>query len=153
MVWTKEVFYTYDEAPKLAKRFQKLQPYLCVYLLTAGGDGFNDDEREFLHYFGIVVWKMMSKGTKSLMEISAETIEKFEKSNWDMVEYFAGEKKEIDFLAHVELIMAKYNQKNVLKYVLESLMEHDPDDAIIRDDKKGEMFIYLKTVVDCLDQV
>jgi len=95
----------------------------------------------------------MSKGTKSLMEISAETIEKFEKSNWDMVEYFAGEKKEIDFLAHVELIMAKYNQKNVLKYVLESLMEHDPDDAIIRDDKKGEMFIYLKTVVDCLDQV
>ena len=150
--WKEVAGTSLEEAPKHAQRFGKLQPFLNVYLLGVGGDGLTHDERGVLLYVGMVVWRIMAKGNKKLTEVSGETIDKFEKSNWEMVEYFAGENKETDFLAQVEVIMGEYNQKNVLKYVLESLIEHDPDDAILRDDKIGEMFIYLKTVIDCLDQ-
>ena len=150
--WNEVAGTSIQEAPKQAQRFQKLQPFLSVYLLGAGGDDLTRDEREVLFYVGMVVWRIMAKGNKKLTEVSGETIDKFENSNWEMVEYFAGEKKETDFIAQLEVIMGKYNQKHVLKYVLEALMERDSDDAILRDDKIGEMFIYLKTVVDCLDQ-
>ncbi len=44
-----------EDAPKLAQRFQKLQPFLAVYLLAAGGDELNRDERELLFYLGMAV--------------------------------------------------------------------------------------------------
>jgi hypothetical protein len=141
-----------QDAPKLAQRFQKLQPFLNVYLLAAGGDELNRDERELLFYLGMVVWKMMAKGAKELTQVSSNTIDKEEEKNWDMLNYLSGESKSFDFVNTVESIVAGYNQKNILKYVVEALEEHDTEEGNIRDDKKGEMFIYLKTVIDCLDQ-
>ena len=141
-----------EDAPKLAQRFQKLQPFLAVYLLAEGGDELNRDERELLFYLGMAVWKMMAKGAKDLTQVSSDSIEKEEEKNWDMINYLFGEKKNLDFLNTVESIVTGYNQKNVLKYVVEALEEHEPEEGNIRDDKKGEMFVYLKTVIDCLDQ-
>jgi hypothetical protein len=141
-----------EDAPKFARRFQKSQPFLAVYLLAVGGDELNRDDRELLFYLGMVVWKIMSKGARDLTQISSDSIEKAEERNWDMVDYLRGEDKNFDFFNTVESIMTGYNQKNVLKYAVEALIEHDPEEGNIRDDKKGEMFIYLKTVIDCLDQ-
>jgi hypothetical protein len=140
------------DAPKLAQRFQKLQPLLAVYLLAVGGDELNRDERELLFYLGMVVWKMMAKGAKDLTQVSSNSIDKEEEKNWDMVNYLSGENKNFDFVNTAESIIAGYNQKNILKYVVETFEERDPEEGNIRDDKKGEMFIYLKTVIDCLDQ-
>ncbi len=140
------------DAPKLAQQFQKLQPFLAVYLLAAGGNELNRDERELLFYLGMVVWKMMTKGAKDLTQVSSDSIDKEEEKNWDMISYLAGEKKDFDFLVTVESILTGYNRKNVLKYVVETLGEHNPEEGNIRNDKKGEMFIYLKTLIDCLDQ-
>lgn len=141
-----------EDAPKLAQRFQKLQPFLAVYLLAAGGDELNRDEIELLFYLGTVVWKMMAKGTRDLTQVSSDNIEKAEEKNWDMINYLSGENKNFDFFNTVQSIITGYNQKNVLKYVVEALEEHDPEEGNIRDDKKGAIFIYLKTVIDCLDQ-
>ena len=151
-IWNEVAVTTIEEVPKQAQRFRKLQPFLSVYLLGIGGDGLTREEREVLFYVGMVVWRIMAKGNKKLTEVSGETIDKFEKNNWEMVGYFVSENKEVDFIAQLEVIIEGYKQKHVLKYVMESLMEHDPDDTVLRDDKIGEMFIYLKTVVDCLDQ-
>ncbi len=151
-IWKEVGGMSLEDAPKLAQRFQKLQPFLAVYLLAAGGDELNHDERELLFYLGMAVWKMMAKGAKELTQVSSNSIDKEEEKNWDMINYLAGENKNFDFLNTVESIVTGYNQKNVLKYVVEALEEHDLEEGDIRDDKKGEMFVYLKTIIDCLDQ-
>jgi hypothetical protein len=140
------------DAPAIAKRFQKLQPFLSTYLLAVGGDELNRDERELLFYLGLVVWKIMAKGDKKLEEVSSEAIEEAEKKNLNMVNYLSEENKDFDFIKTVESIIKEYNQKNVLKYVVEALEEHDPEEGNLRDESIGPMFIYLKTVIDCLDQ-
>ena len=45
-----------------------------------------------------------------------------------------------------------YNQIEVLRYVVEALMEELETDSEVRDEYIGIMMIYLKTVIDCLDQ-
>ena len=46
----------------------------------------------------------------------------------------------------------KWIAQEVLKYVVEALMEETEEDALIRDDNKGIMMIYLKTIIDCFDE-
>ena len=48
------------------------------------------------------------------------------------------------------MFFKEYNQRNVLRYIVESLFEDD--DPHIRPDRKGLIFFDLKTVLDCLDQ-
>jgi hypothetical protein len=140
------------DAPLIAKEFSSQQPYVSVYLLASGGDELNQDEREVLYYVGLMVWKIMTKGSKKIEKISAEALENAEDNNWAMVEDLSKVKEEIDFIKVIESFVENYNQKNVLKYVLEVLLEHDPDEVNLRKQNIGMMFIYLKTVIDCLDQ-
>lgn len=151
-IWKEVGSISLRDAPTIAKRFQKLQPFLSTYLLAVGGDELNRDEGELLFYLGLVVWKIMSKGDKDLREVSSEAIEETEKKNWDMITYLSEENKDFDFIKTVESIIKEYNQKNVLKYIVEALEEHDPEEVNLRDENIGQMFIYLKTVIDCLDQ-
>jgi len=44
-----------------------------------------------------------------------------------------------------------YGQPEVLKHVVEALMEEPEEGCLIRDANKGIMFLDLKTVIDCFD--
>lgn len=141
-----------EDAPLIAKEFPRQQPFISTYLLAAGGDELNQDERQILYYIGLVVWKIMTKGDKKIKRISPAVIEEAEDKNWKMLNYLSKEKNDLDFIKAAESIVEKYNQKTVLKYVVEALEEHNPEEGNLRDQSIGTMFIYLKTVIDCLDQ-
>ena len=66
--------------------------------------------------------------------------------------HLSKERNDLDFIKATKSIVESCNQKNVLKYVVESLKEHNPEQGNLRDQSIGMMFIYLKTVIDCLDQ-
>ncbi|MFH1258935.1 MAG: hypothetical protein ABII74_03840 [Elusimicrobiota bacterium] len=141
-----------EDVPDWIKDFNEFQPELCVYLLAIDEELFNQDEREILFYLGFVIYKIMSKGNKPLKKVSLKAIEAAEQKNWDMAGYLAGETKDAEFEKEMAGIIGKYNQKNVWRYITEALVEDDPDDGDLRESSKGPMFIYLKTVLDCLDQ-
>ena len=141
-----------EDAPPIAEEFSKQQLFLRTYLLAAGGDELNQDEREIPFYVGLVVWKIMTKGNKKIRKISPAVIEEAEDKNWKMINYLSKEKNNLDFIKAAESIVESCNQKNVLKYVVEALKKHNPEQGNLRDQSIGMMFIYLKTVIDCLDQ-
>lgn len=70
-----------EDAPPIAEEFSKQQLFLRTYLLAAGGDELNQDEREILFYVGLVVWKIMTKGNKKIRKISPAVIEEAEDKN------------------------------------------------------------------------
>lgn len=118
--------------------------------MACGSDIFNQDERELLLYLGVVVWQIMSQGSTSLPKIKENTVDKVENSNMKMIEYLKGE-SDTGFIDTVEKIINNYSQPEVLKYVIEALMEETEEGCLIRDENKGIMAIYLKTVIDCLN--
>jgi len=140
-----------QKMPKLVYLMSKEQPVVFAYLMAVGNDIFNQDERELLFYLGIVVWQLMSQGTTPLPKVTEETLDKTEESNMKTIEYLEGE-SEVGFIETVERIVGNYNQREVLRYVIEALMEESDEECLIRDEYKGMMVIYLKTVIDCFDK-
>ncbi|MDZ7260934.1 MAG: hypothetical protein ONB05_02280 [candidate division KSB1 bacterium] len=150
--WQEQAQMSPLEVPQLINRISKQQPLLLAYLMAVDQGILNQDERELLLYLGIAVWRMMSQGDKKLVKVSEKRLEQAIQKNEKMLEYLEGEPTQ-NFDQTVEMIFKDYNQKEVLKYVIEALFEEEEDEEEnIRDEVKGLMAMDLKTVIDCLDQ-
>ena len=139
------------EIPKMAYRMREEQPVILAYLLTAGTDILNQDERELLLYLGMVVWQMMSQGSRPLVKITEDVVDEMERSNMKVVEYLKNE-PETGFIKVTKEMIENYPQPEVLKYIVEALMEEQEEGCVIRNENKGMMMLYLKTVIDCFDR-
>ena len=140
------------DAPDLVSRMSDEQPLLLAYLTTMGEEDFDQDERELLLYIGIVVWQIMKEGADELPRIEESTLEEVEKQNLAMLEYLQAE-PESDFEDTVKIIFENYNQTEVLRYVLDAIMEETEEGTQVRDENKGLMLYFLKNLIDCLDTV
>ena len=137
------------ETERQIARLSRDQPALLSYLMGSNDDHYNFDEKQLLLFIGVNVFLMLSKGDKKLAQVSMDDIEAAQQKNIEMFEYL---EKEIpgEFQKTTDMIFKEYNQKNMLRYVIETLF--DDDDSHIRADRKGLIFFDLKTVLDCLDQ-
>ena len=135
------------------QKFSERQPMMLAYLMAMGDNMLNENERELLLYLGTAVWQMMEKGGKQLRTVTESELENFEDQNFKMLEYLENEPDE-DFNRTVGKIIEGYEQKEVLRYVVEALFEGEEEEDIpsIRKDFIGQIFIFLKIIIDCLDQ-
>lgn len=148
MTWKRIGGMSASQIPELIQQMQRQQPVILVYLMASGGDTLNGEERELLLYLGVVVWQIMLQGDIQPPQVSEETLAEAETSNTKMLEYLGGE-SESNFIETTKVILNNYAQPEVLRYVTEVLMEDDED--LVREDNKGMICIFLKTVIDCLN--
>lgn len=141
-----------DGALKIINKMKKEQIELLIFLLSAGDDLENDEQRELMVYLGVVIWRIMSAGKKKTPGIPHDLIGAKYDTNIQMLEYLADE-PEKDFYKTTEMIIQNYHQPEVLRYVVETLSEDATEDKIVNNDNIGQFFICLKTVIDCFDQV
>jgi len=139
-----------DDVMSLITKFSKEQPSALMYLMAAGDDIFNEDEREILMYLGTNVWRMMSKGEKPLSMVSDKNLFQAEDVNIKTLEEMMGESPG-DFIAVADNLVKNYNQVEILGYLVTALTEEGDDDVEIREDSQGLMLICLKSLLDCLD--
>ena len=127
----------------LAKKMAALAPLIDEFVVQrmVKFDG--------LLFLGINISQMMNKTGGVADQVSMENIEAAQEKNIQMFEYLESEIPG-DFEHTTAMIFKEYNQKNVLRYVIETLF--DDDDPHIRPDRKGLIFFDLKTILDCLDQ-
>ncbi len=137
--------------PKLINQFAKEQPFVLGYLMAVDNELLNEDERELLFYLGTVVWRMMSQGEKPLPKVTEDMIFAAEDDNFKMLQLLEGEDEAGVYDTTAKMI-SSYNQPEVLRYVVEALMEEDEEGVDIREANVGMMMIYLKTVIDCFDK-
>ncbi|MBN2090483.1 hypothetical protein JW964_12790 [candidate division KSB1 bacterium] len=138
------------EIPEIIEQFADDQPLILAFLMSAYDDILNQVELEALLYLGVAVWKMMRHGRKIPAMVTEKRLDEVEATNLKMLEYLDGE-SERDFENTVRMIIDNYNQVEVLRFVIEELMEESEDDEDFRDENIGIMMIALKTVIDCLD--
>ena len=139
------------EARKLAHRMQREQPGIQAYLLAVDQDILNQHERELLLYMGTVVWQAMARGTgRFLPRVMIRTIEEAEARNLQMLERLEG-KSEAAFENTAREMAASCGQSELLKYVIETLMEKPEKGCVIRDRSRGVMMLDLKSVLDAFD--
>ncbi|MBN1351740.1 hypothetical protein JXJ21_20160 [candidate division KSB1 bacterium] len=151
--WKRQAQLTPSKIQTVVRDFSESQPMILAYLMAMSDSLLNESESELLLYLGTTVWQMMEAGAHNIELVTETTLEEIEDKNMKMLEYLEGESED-DFIQTVEKIIEGYNQKEVLRYVVEALFESDEDDGQgeIRDEMIGQIFIFLKVIIDCLDQ-
>ncbi len=150
-IWKKAGGISPEKGPEMIKRMSKQQPLILAYLMSTGDDVLSQEERELLLYLGVDVWQIMFQGTTQLPKVTEKVLDEIEDSNMKMLEYLEDE-SEGGFIDTVEKIINNYNQREVLRYVVEAIMEEPEEGSMIGDENTGIMMIYLKTVIDCFDK-
>jgi len=148
--WQRLAVQSARDAQKLINRMSKEQPVILAYLMAVDNDVFNQSEREVLLFLGVAVWQIMLQGNRPLPKVTEEILDNAEAGNLKMAEYLRGETEE-GFEGATKKIIGSYRQPEVLRYVVEAIMEDTEESCPIREENKGFMFLDLKTVIDCFD--
>jgi hypothetical protein len=149
-VWQDMAQVSADEAPRFVQQMEEEQPAVMVYLLAVGEALFNQHEQEIIFYLGMVVWQVMKQGQRRLRKVTEERLDQAEEANLDFLERLSAS-PEADFESAIQAMMDTYPEPEVLRYIVEAIMEdedYDPEDPPIREEYRGMAFVHLKTVLD-----
>jgi hypothetical protein len=149
--WDRIADMSEEEAQALAQQMQERQPFMMVYLLAADENWMAEDEPGRLLELGAIIWQIMSAAGKKLREVSGDELEACEEANVKFLEKL-DEEPEMNFTDSVMKMMADYNQMPLLGAVVEALMEGYEETPELAPENIGMALLYLKTVIDCLDQ-
>jgi len=138
-----------SNASILANQMGKEQPYIMAYLLATADAEFEPHERETLFYVGMVTWQIMAQSSGQLQQVGGEILDKAEAANFEFLEQFAKEENG-DFEVATRAILETYPEPEVFRYVVEAIMEEEPDAPPMSDESRGLAFVYLKTVLDAM---
>ena len=137
-----------DQAPELVDQMKAEQPVVLSYLLHEEDFPFNEYERELIFYIGMVVWQIMKQSEQQLYKVTRKKLRKAEELNVGFLEDLASS-SEGDFIRSVQQLLRTYAEPEVLRYILEAIMEEDePEEPGIRDEYKGLAFVHLKILLD-----
>ncbi|RPI88014.1 MAG: hypothetical protein EHM41_02930 [Chloroflexi bacterium] len=138
-----------EEAPALVEQMQQEQPALLAYLLASEGYGLSQEEIEDIFYIGIVVWQIMKRGHPNLRRVSIKQVEQADDENIKTLEFMRHD-TEADFMSATMEMIDAYPEPEVLRYIVEAIMEENEDTVDISDENKGAFFLVLKTELDAL---
>lgn len=128
----------------------KRQPAILGYLMAVDEDLMEQKERGHLLMLGSFIWSTMREHEPKLGQIRPEQLDEAEEANLKMIEGLADE-SEYGFANALEQLNDTYNQLPLLRVVLVELMSDDEDQPELANENMGLAFLYLKSVIDCLD--
>ena len=140
-----------DEAQMegLVEAIAEEQPFLFTYLLAMGEGDFNEDEQEVLLYLGVAVWQMMKRSGATLEQVSESHLDRLEQQNMQLLEDLSSD-SETGFLQVARNLTVDHEQPELLSFVVEAVFEEEAE--LVRPHNQGIMVIFLKIVIDCLDE-
>jgi hypothetical protein len=148
-VWQEMAVISASQVPGLINQMQDEQPALLAYLLALEGYDLPQDEFEVIFYLGIAVWQMMKRAHPRLLRISIKKLERAAEENTQTLEFMEADTPG-DFLSATREMLDSYPEPAVLSYIVEALMETNPEDIELSATTIGIAFLHLKTVLDAL---
>jgi len=147
--WQKIGQTTEYEAPLIVQQMQEEQPVALSFLISLDDMPFNQNEREIIMYLGLIVWQIMRQSERPLRKVTRNKLRRAEEANIEWLERMETA-KEADFFGSIQVMLATYPEPEVLRYILEAIMEEseDPDDILVRDEYTGLAFLHLKILLD-----
>ncbi len=151
-VWQAAKDWSDDDMGKIVGEMSDDQPLLMAYLVSVGEELLNDVEEELLFFFGLLIWKMLMEAEndeKELPEMTEGQLAAAEERNANMMNFF-DDSVTPEMRNQLNQILADYNQPNLLNFVVEVVVEA-LEDGDIRMESYGPMILYLKVIIDALD--
>jgi hypothetical protein len=149
--WQEVAGFSPDKAKREMMKIGNSQPDLLAFV-TESPKEMGRGVRELAIYLFAVVYRMFQRAYGKIKRISSEEIIECYEHNEGLMERLEGaHEKFLDRIASAQTSRQPY----VVNYVVDALMEEDDEgeDAVaLTEERKGFLYLQLKTVVDVLDQ-
>ncbi|MCB9047860.1 MAG: hypothetical protein H6556_00415 [Lewinellaceae bacterium] len=126
---------------------QERQPVLLSYFFTENFQVFTQDEKEYLFYLMLVIWKAISLSGESVPAVTEQQLSQAEDDNWAQVQGIRAK----GFHERLNVFFDNYPQEDLLAFVEDALAEdEEEEDGPVTQEGREALFISLKTAIDCL---
>lgn len=121
------------------------QPVLLAYFFSEHFDLFTREEREYLQYLALVIWRATRQVCGAKPSVSEEQISEAEDRNWELLETVKSHR----FRDRVGVFFENTEQEDLLAFVEDALLD-DEEDTLVTKEGREALFVALKAVVDLL---
>ncbi len=130
------------------KELEERQPYLLAYLLSDSFTLLTQQEKDYLLYIVLVIWKSaVAKNEGTIAIVSEEQIGTCEENNWDKLDNAKAKR----FRDKLDVFFQNTPQEDLLAFVEDSLADDDDSDEDFLTKVGRELiFIGAKTTIDVL---
>ncbi len=125
------------------QEMEREQPVLSAYFFSDSFDLFTQEERDYLQYLALVIWRASREVLGAIPAIDEEQISEAEDRNWERLEAV----KSHIFRERAGVFFENYPQEDLLAFVEDALLDDD-EDAIVTKEGREAMFVTLKSVID-----
>ena len=143
-----------SDLEKLGRNFLQQQPDLYAYLVLKGDNArYNQDEKEFLLYQGMLLWQLLTKafpGQPRLRRIPALELEEGDLLN-QMLFTDITPLPWVDAQIRIREQINIHVQPEVYRHLLDTVNE-DPNGAELQDKNKTGLIMTLLTALDALSE-
>lgn len=136
-----------EQAPVLVEQMQNEQPVVLSFLVSLDELPFNYYERESIFYIGLVTWQIMKQSERVLQEVTVEKMRQAEDKNVDLLERLM-DTDEVEFVTSVQRLISNHAEPEVLRYIVEAIIEESEEEPGFQAENTGLAFIHLKIVLD-----
>ena len=141
-----------EKVNTLVKDFMEEQPALGIYLFANTEDLEGGPENSPIIDLVIASWQALrAQAGRPLSQIAPEQIEKAEDANFQNLEALQ-EASEAEWDDSVRNLAENFNQRELLGFGIEILMSGHEETPELAPESVGMELLWLKTVIDCLDQ-
>lgn len=120
------------------------QPVIMAYLFSESFRMLSLEEREFMLYLVIVIWKSIQQVENGLPQVTEANIEEAEDKNWAIFQDAPGR----TFRDKLTAFFENASQEDLLAFVEDSL-EEDDEQSLSKEGREV-IFVSLKTIIDSL---
>lgn len=121
------------------------QPVLLAYFFSEHFDLFTHEEREYLQYLALVIWRAAREVCGARPPVEEEQISEAEDRNWELLESVKSHR----FRDRVGVFFENTEQEDLLAFVEDALLD-DEEDTLVTKEGREALFVALKAVVDLL---
>ncbi len=150
--WERHCAMGEEACRSMMKQFFDEQPALGIYLFACDEQLAREAEQSPFIPLAATLWEALTRTRgKRLKAARPKVIDRAEAANTRMLEKLE-DISEIEWQEAVKRMFLEYNQQPLLAFCIEILMADDEDQPELAPQRIGLEMIWLKTVIDCLDQ-
>jgi hypothetical protein len=151
-VWERQCAMGEDDSRSLMKQFFDEQPVLGIYLFACDEKLDQESAQSQFIPLASTIWEAATRTRgKRLKALRPKIIDRTEAANTRMLEKLE-DVSEFEWRETVERMFLGYHQQPLLAFCIEILMAGDEEVPELAPQRIGMELIWLKTVIDCIDQ-
>ena len=129
---------------ELVETIKIQQPLILSYLFIEDFRLFTQEERDFMLFMVLVIWKAIKSTGKELALVTEEQLSKAEELNWEKMQASSGK----NFRDKLDVFFDQYPQEDLLAFVEDAIT--DEEEEFITKEGRESIFVSMKSIIDCL---